>query len=299
MNAQRLPAPHLLLAVLVVAVWGTNFVVIKEALDELPPLLFAALRFTFAAFPLVFFIPRPKASWRNLAAYGILLGVGQFGIMFIAMRSDITPGLASLIIQVQVFFTIGLSMALAGERLRLSQGFAIALAAAGIALVLFKTDSETTVRGVVMVLVAAMGWASANLVAKRAGALNALSYVSWASIFAVPPLFLLTLMADGPTAIGAGIRDASLNAWLAVAWQSIGNTLFGYGAWSWLMARHPAATVSPLALLVPVFGFAASAFWLDESLPSWKLMASGLVILGLALNFIAPAIASRRTQAAA
>lgn len=299
MNAQRLPASHLLLAVLVVAVWGTNFVVIKEALDELPPLLFAALRFTFAAFPVVFFIPRPAASRRNLAAYGILLGVGQFGIMFIALRSDITPGLASLIIQVQVFFTIGLSMAFAGERLRVSQGLAIALAAAGIGLVLFKTDSETTVRGVGLVLVAAMGWASANIVAKRAGALNALAYVSWSSIFAAPPLFLLALIADGPTAISEGVRNASVEAWLAVAWQSVGNTLFGYGSWSWLMARHPAATVSPIALLVPVFGFAASAFWLGESLPGWKLAASGLVILGLALNFVAPAITSRRTKVAA
>ena len=65
-----LPLSHLLLALLVVAVWGINFVVIKTGLDHLPPLLFAALRFTFAFVPAVFFIPRPNVSWRNLIAYG-------------------------------------------------------------------------------------------------------------------------------------------------------------------------------------------------------------------------------------
>ena len=88
-----LPWRHALLALAVVAVWGTNFVVIKAALAHLPPLLLAALRFTLAFAPAALFVARPSLPWRTLAAYGVLIGAGQFGLLFVAMRADITPGL--------------------------------------------------------------------------------------------------------------------------------------------------------------------------------------------------------------
>ena len=119
-KSNQLPLSHLLLALAIVAVWGTNFVVIKLSLDAFPPFLFAALRFTFAFLPLAFFIPRPKVSWGNLCAYGLAIGVGQFGILFFALDGRISPGLASLVVQTQVFFTIGLAMFFAKERLRLA-----------------------------------------------------------------------------------------------------------------------------------------------------------------------------------
>jgi O-acetylserine/cysteine efflux transporter len=86
----------------------------------------------------------------------------------------------------------------------------------------------------------------------------------------------------------AGLERAGWGTWAAVLWQSAGNTLFGYGAWAWLLARYPAATVSPMALLVPVFGMGASALLLGEALPGWKLLAAGLVMGGLALNLLWP-----------
>ncbi len=84
------------------------------------------------------------------------------------------------------------------------------------------------------------------------------------------------------------MRQADLATWVAVAWQGWGNTLFGYAAWGWLLARHPAATIAPMALLVPVFGMGASALWLAEALPLWKLAAAALVMAGMALNLIWP-----------
>lgn len=280
-----------------VAVWGTNFSVIKVALDDLPPLFFAMLRFGFAFFPAVFFVRRPNVPWRRLAAYGVFIGAGQFGLLYIAMESDISPGLASLVVQMQVFFTIGLSMAFAGEGVRLYQALALSLAAAGIALIGFRTDGTTTVLGLALVLTAAFSWACGNMVGKRAGDVNMLAFVVWSSVFALPPLVLLSLIFDGPSEIEAGIQAAGPGTWLAVAWQSIGNTMFGYGVWGWLLSRHPAATITPMALLVPVFGLAAAALFLDEALPAWKVVAAGLVIAGLALNLLVPRITGAHTQA--
>jgi O-acetylserine/cysteine efflux transporter len=288
-----LPPRHFLLALAVVAIWGSNFVVIKIALAHLPPLLFAALRFALALLPAAFFVPRPAASWRNLAAYGVLIGVGQFGLLYLAMRSQISPGLASLVIQTQVFFTIFLAMRLTAERVRPLQWLALVLAAAGIAVIALHSDGSITLGGLGLTLVAALCWAGGNTVSRRAGQANMLGYVVWSSAFAVPPLLALSWIFEGSEAIVTGLRAADAATWGAVLWQSVGNTLFGYAAWAWLLARHPAATVSPMALLVPVFGMSASAWWLGESLPAWKIVAAALVIGGLALNLFGPRVMAR------
>ena len=281
-----------LLALAVMAVWGTNFVVIKVGLDALPPLLFAALRFTLAAVP-VLFLPRPKVTLRDLALYGGLIGVGQFGLMFLAIDGLIAPGLASLLVQVQVFFTIGLAMRGTGERLARVQWLALALAVAGVGVIVAHSGGATTVGGVLLVIVAALCWSLGNMVQRRAGRIDMLAFVVWSSLFAVPPLFILSAVFEGPQAIVTGIGTATLLTWAAVVWQAVGNTMFGYGAWGWLLARYPAGAVAPMTLLVPVFGMGAAAAILGEPLPGWKLAAAALIMAGLAVNFMGPRVMAR------
>jgi O-acetylserine/cysteine efflux transporter len=290
-SGAALPARHLLLALAVVAVWGSNFVVIKAALAHFPPLWLAFLRFALAALPLLL-LPRPAAPWRVIAGYGLLIGVGQFGLLFIAMRADITPGLASLIVQSQVFFTLLLVWALHGQRLRVLQLAALALAAAGIAWIGLRLDTAATPLGLALVLAAGLSWACANLVGQRAGRVDMLAFMVWSSAFAAPVLGGLAWVFEGGDALLAGAGSAGIAGWSAVAWQAVGNTLFGYGVWGWLLARHAAAQIVPMALLVPVFGMGCSALWLGESLPGWKLLGAGLVMAGLLLNTWA---ARRRT----
>ncbi len=297
MTRAPLPPLHLLLALVVVAVWGTNFVVIKWGLADFPPLTFAALRFTFAVLPAIFFLKRPAVPWWNLALYGVLIGVGQFGMLYIAMTRMISPGLASLVVQVQVFFTIGLAMVIAGERVKGFQIAALLLAASGLGWLMIHTNGEVTPLGLGLVLVAAMSWAGGNTTSRAAGPVNMLSYVVWASVFSAPPLFALALMFEGWPAMSASIVHADPSAWAAVLWQSVGNTIFGYSIWGWLLARHPAATIAPLSLLVPVFGMGASAILLHEPLSSWKLTAAVLVLGGLAINTLWPRLMQRRAAA--
>ncbi|MDG5978437.1 hypothetical protein H010_24512 [Hydrogenophaga taeniospiralis CCUG 15921] len=289
-----MPFSHLLLALAVVFVWGTNFVVIRWGLDGLPPFLFATLRFTFSALPWLLFVPRPTAPWRKMAAFGVLLGVGQFGLLFLAMRSSISPGLASLVVQVQVFFTIGLSLLLMREHVRGFQIAGLLLALAGLGVIALNLDAAVvTWLGLALVLSAAFFWACANLVIKSLGPVNMLHFMVWSSVFAVPPLFALSWLLEGPQLMQSAVVQASPLVWASVLWQALGNTLFGYGLWNWLLARHPAATVTPLALLVPVFGMGASALSLGESLPGWKLGAAALVLSGLAVIVLWPRLRAR------
>jgi len=282
------PLSHLLLALAVVAVWGTNFVVIKAGLSELPPLLFATLRFFFSALPWLLFIRRPAVAWRYLVGYGVLMGF-MFGLLFLALRADLAPGLASLLMQSQVFMTLLLVAWLQHERMPRLQFAGLALATTGFALIAWQsfhqTHSDVTPLGLGLALAGAFCWASANVISRSIGKVDMLGFMVWSSVFAVPPLLALSLLAEGAEGLAA-MNRMSTTVWAAVAWQALGNTLFGFGAWGWLLARHPAATITPMALLIPVFGMGSSALILGEPLQAWKLGAALLVMSGLAVNVL-------------
>jgi O-acetylserine/cysteine efflux transporter len=281
----------LLLALAIVAVWGTNFVVIKNCLASFPPFYFAALRYIFVLLPLVIFMPRPKVALGNLCIYGLATGVGQFGVMYYAVNSQISPGLASLVVQTQVFFTIGFAMLFAKEGLKRYQAVAVGIALLGLVIIALHTDSTTTFLGLALVVFAGLSWGIANTVSRQAGSINMLSYVVWASAFSIPPLLLIALIFEGGVVhLWDVTLAAPLGAWVGVLWQSWANTVFGYAAWGWLLSKHPAALVAPAPLLVPIFGMGASAFFLGEALPPWKVEAASLVIAGLIINLFWPSL---------
>ena len=301
MTQTGLTLRHFLLALAVVAIWGSNFAIIRIGLNHLPPLLFAALRFSLVFLPAALFLKRPNVPLAKLAGYGVLIGAGQFGLLFLAMKGHITPGIASLVVQMQVFFTIGLSMLISRERVAPVQLVSLLLAAAGLAIILVMGGGSATPLGLGLVLLAALSWAGGNIVGRMPPGVNMLAFIVWSSVFAVPPLFVMSLLIEGWPAMAAGVRNADAATWAAVAWQSVGNSLFGYSAWAWLLTRYPTATVAPMALLVPVFGMGASALFLREGLPAWKLAAAALVLAGLALNLLWPRfralLARSQTQA--
>lgn len=278
---------HQFQALLVTTIWGTNFVFIHIGLQELPPFTFATLRFALVAFPLILFLPKPNIEWKYLIAFGVFIGFGQFGFLFWAMQDNITPGLASLVVQTQVFFTIFLATWLFSESIKVIQLFALVISFAGLALIGFYTDGETTILGLFMVLIAAFSWACGNMTVKKVGKVDLIAFLAWSSIFSVPPLLAMALWLEGSDLMISSISQASLKAWGVVIWQTVGNTLIGYGLWNSLLHRYPAASIAPWALLVPVFGMSASALFLDEILPWWKILAAALIMSGLIINLFA------------
>jgi O-acetylserine/cysteine efflux transporter len=291
-----LPLSHLLMGLVVTAVWGTNFVIIKFGLHYFPPLMFAFLRFTLVFLPAALFIKRPDVPWWKLAAYGLLIGGGQFGLLFLAMKGHISPGLASLLMQSQAFITIALSIIISSEKVRNYQWVATAIAACGVVLIVAKGGGEVTPLGLGLVLGASTSWALGNMIAKGLPGTGMLGFIVWSSLFAIPPLFALTMVIDGPGALVTAVTHADATGWAALLWQSVGNSLFGYAAWNWLLGRHPTATIAPLSLLIPVFGIGAAVVILGEPLPSWKLGAALFILAGLGLNLFWPRIGSGLAQ---
>jgi O-acetylserine/cysteine efflux transporter len=277
-----------LLLLMVTFIWGSNFVVIKFGLQGFDPLLLALLRFAMAAFPLIFLLPRPKLHLGWLVLNGIVMGSGQFGLLFMALQNGITPGLASLLMQLQVFITIVLSAAIFSERLSSRQIIGLLTAGAGLVLVGWHIDADLSLRGLALTLAATSFWAVSNLLTKHVAKqsaikINMLSFIVWSSLFAVPPLAAMVYVVVGPELALSQLHSATWTAWAAALWQAVGNTLVGFGLWSVLLAKYPASVVTPWALLVPVFGMASSALFFAERFPAWKFLVFILVIGGIAL----------------
>ena len=274
----------ILIAIGVVSIWGFNFVVIKIGLQDLPPILFTALRFCFAALPLVFFVKRPDASWRLVAAYGIFQFALQFTFLFCGIALGLPAGLASLVIQLQAFFTIAMAVLLLGERAQLVQVAGALVALCGMGLVAIHLQGQATVLGFVLVVLGAVCWALANIVTKKIGKVDVFALVVWGSLMAAPPLLLASFAIEGAGAWQLAYERFTFKSLFTVLFQSYPNTLLCFALWSMLMRKYAAATVAPFALLVPVAGMGSAALFLGEPLQWWKLAAGLLVLAGLALN---------------
>lgn len=279
---------HMSLALLVAAIWGIAFTVIRLGLDVLPPFLLTALRFIFAAFPLLFFLRPPNAAWQVVVAYGVMQGAIMFGIIFYAISIGMPAGLASLVVQCQVFFTIGLAVLFDGERPRQHQYLAALIAAAGIVVIAFaKTGGQSVpLIPLMLTLLAALAWGAANIISRRAKSADPVSFIVWSSV-AAPPVLLLAGVFLEPGAvtmlIELGADDLWTVAWVTVA-LSIPTTVIAFAIWVWLLRTYYAAVVMPFALLVPIFGFGGAAIFLGEK---WSLgigVGAVLVLLGLAFN---------------
>jgi O-acetylserine/cysteine efflux transporter len=282
-----------LLVLAIVIVWGVNFVAIRWGVDEVPPLLLTALRYVVAALPAIFFIKRPKVALAILVGYGLAVGVGQFGLLFAAIKFGMPAGLASLVIQLQAFFTIALAVLFLGERPNGAQLFGALIAFLGIGVIAVERLGGAALWPFLMTIGAAACWGVANLLTKKAGKIDMLAFVVWSSLVPPIPLYLLSLLFEGPGAIPLALSQITIfgiGSLLFIGWIS---TVFGYGAWSVLLGRYPASTVAPFTLLVPIAGIGSAALLLGERITGLELIGSVLVFLGLLLNVFGPRLFRR------
>jgi len=283
-----MPLRDTLLALSIVAIWGLNFVAIKVGVSEVPPLLLAALRFFLAAVPAVFFIRRPMVPLRFILGFGLVLGVAKFGIQFVAVRLGMPAGLTSLVLQVQVFLTIALAFVLLGERPNAWQLAGAATALAGLGLITWERLQGAAVIPFLLVLASALAWAFANIIMKKAGQVDMLSFVVWTSLVPPLPLLALSLVLEGPDAVLSAVANPSWIAIGSLAFLVYPTTVLGYAVWGNLLSRYPAATVTPFALLIPVIAILSTGLILGESVSGLVLAGGALILGGVALNVFAP-----------
>jgi O-acetylserine/cysteine efflux transporter len=282
----------LVLALTVVVIWGLNFIAIKWSVAEISPFMLTALRYIGCAIPAIFFVRRPKVSLRLLMAYGLSVGVLQFGFLFFAMREGMPAGLASLIMQMQAFFTMALAVMLLGDRPAWVQWTGAGAALVGLAVIAGEHIGGAVLMPLLLTVAGAFFWAVSNIVTKRAGKIDMLGFVIWGALVPPLPMLALALMFDGPAAF-TGLLNLSHLAIGSVLFIAYASTLVGYCCWAYLLGRHPASLIAPFTLMVPIIGMIAAYFILGEGVTGFEIVGSALIFLGLLFNVFGPHLLSR------
>ena len=292
MKSNALTGRDLIAALVVVVVWGVNFVVMKFALRDFSPLQLGAARYVFAVLPLILLIKPPRIARKWVLLYGLFQGVGQFGILFFALQVSMTAALASVLLQTQVFFTALFGFVLLHERASRPLQAGMVLAALGLGCFALNymfpglgASHATTLAGFALTLCAAAMWAMSNIVARRVQQLHndysPVAFVVWSSSVAIVPFMALSLAFDAPD-IRWQWLDARWSSWLAVAYLGWVATVLGYSLWTGLLKRHPANKVAPFSLGVPIVGLTAGMLILGEVITPWQWAGIALVVAALA-----------------
>ena len=263
--------------------WGLNFVAIDIGLhadgQEVPPLLFVALRFVLVVFPLIFFIRKPDVGWKAIIGVGLFMSAGQFGLLYLALALGMPAGLASLVLQAQVLLTVLLAAGFLGERPSRRQLAGVVLGVAGLAVVAVGRSAVAPLLPLIIVLGAALSWAAGNVIARKAKAASGLGLVVWSGAVVPLPLAGLSLLVDGPGAVFGTLANLQLPTILSALYTAAFGSLVGYGIWNRLLASHPSSAVVPFTLLVPVVGMTAAWLVLGE-VPTLPELAGGFLLLG-------------------
>lgn len=275
---------HILLAILVAALWGFNFIAVKTGLSEMPPFLYCAARFVVACLPLLWLVKKPEVSWAIIIGIGVSQGIVKFGFMFLGLHLGMSAGLASLVLQSQAFFTIVLSMLFLSDKIHTNQIIGMLIAFCGIALIGVTLQEGGTLTGFLLILAAALSWAYCNILVKLAGNVNMFSLVVWSSLIPPIPMFLLSLLFEGTEALPQMLSHMTLLGWGCLLFTACGSTWIGSSLWGILLRNYSPSLVAPYSLLIPIFGISFGHVFLDEHFTPITYAACALVFFGLLVN---------------
>ncbi|WP_280191364.1 EamA family transporter [Delftia sp. PS-11] len=289
-------APHLsrgdwARALLVIVIWGTNFVAMKFGLQTLSPMLLSALRFVAASLPFLLFVRPPRSvGWRYLAAYGVVQGVGQFGLLFLGLKLGMPAGMASVVLQTQAFVTLLLAAFFLNEPARLWHWLGLVVSLCGL-MAIGSAHGEgsdaMTLAGFLLTVGSACMWAVSNLItryAARSGPYEPFAFIVWSSVFPIAPLLALAVWTDGVDTVVRQLQGIDLTAIAAILYLALLATLLGYGLWTRLLQRYSAGTVAPLSLMVPVVGLLSAMLLLGERPTPMQWLGTLAVLAGMCIN---------------
>ncbi|GGF53742.1 membrane protein [Marmoricola endophyticus] len=265
-------------ATLVAVIWGFNFVVIDWGMAGIPPLLFLAVRFVVVVVPAVFLVPRPAASWRVVAAVGAFMSLGQFSLLYLSIAAGMPPGLAGLVLQAQVVFTVVIAAGALREVPTRHQVVGILIGATGLLVVALGRGGQTPGIALLLCLAAALSWGVGNTVSRASGVAGGLSLTVWSALVVPVPALALSLVVDGPGGVLDGARAFGWHAALGTAYTALLASLVGYGIFNTLLSRNPPSAVVPWVLLVPPVSITSAWLALGD-VPTPAELGGGAVML--------------------
>ncbi len=282
----RLKPLHIAASLLIAAIWGLNFTVIRFGLDEFTPFAFAGWRFVLGALP-VFVLPRPAISWKALAGTGLFLFAGQFVFLFFAMEAGLPPGLSSVLVQLQGPLTVVLAAIVLREHATRGQWVGLSIALVGVVLIANSVDGAGNLIAIGLALMSALTWAIGNLFFRSARGVSMFAVTAWACVLPPLPLALVALIAEGPDHLLAPILAPTWKGWFSLLYTVVPVMWLGYLIWGTLLRTYPAAKVGPISLLVPCVALGFAGWLVGEPLGGLRLVGVIVVLGGVALGLFA------------
>lgn len=274
---------HIFLAIVVAILYGLNYVAIPIGLEKIPPLYLSFIRLFLVSLLVVFYYKKPKVPFRLIVLYGLPMLAMQFSFIFTAINAGLSPTLAPILLQTQVFFTALFALVYLKEKLSKWQISGGLIAFAGIALVSIDSKGESSLLGIILILAAAISWALGNTVCKKIKQVD-MSLVVWSCLIAWPPVLLVSLVFEGPHAIVEAFAYFSVSSIFSIIYLTYGSLLLGLWIWNRLISLYPLATVAPFTLLVPIFGSISSSLVFSIPFHLLQIIASLLVVGGLCVD---------------
>ena len=268
----------------VMALWGLNFSVIKLGVNNINPLILTALRFTFAIFPLVFFVKKPDVKWRYLITYGLTFGVGVWGLATLSIDFGLSAGMASLLLNMSIVSSLFAGWLILGERITYLKLAGSCVALFGLMIIIISHGGTTTWQGLIVILVAACFWSVNGIIIKKAGTNTVFAFNIWAMLFAPVPLLLIAWSVYGYDEIMLSITDFNKYAVISILFQAYPTTLLGYWFWNKFIIKYTLSGVAPFTLMVPVFGLLGGNLFYDEAVTISQVIAATLILMGLFLS---------------
>lgn len=272
-----------LLAITVMVIWGFNFSMIKMGVTTVNPLLATAVRFALAVIPAIFFIARPPVAWRYLVSYGVVFGIGVWGMASWSITAGLSSGISSLLLSTDVLIGMIVGICVFKEHVSYRQWAGAVLAMGTLAMLILAAKGNVTVNGVVLIMIAACSWTLMCVIVKAARTTQAFAFSVWGMLFAPIPLVVFAVLLQGDQVLWQTLRLWNWQTTVAVAFQAYPTTLFGYWVWNRILIKYPLSTTAPLTLLAPIFALLSGYFLYDETLSPVQMISSVLFLLGIGL----------------
>lgn len=271
----------ILVAVAMNVMWGLNLIAVKMGVDLIEPLTAAWLRQVMVMLICLPALRIIEGKMRELVLLGALAGGAFYIIVNISMAVSTNVSALAIAGQLGAPFSLILAIIFLGERVHKYRIAGMALAFAGVAMIVFDPNAVNEHLGLALTAVASFIWACCSLIQRRLVGVPVLTIYAWVGLVGTVVLLPIALIAE-PQAM-ASIQDLPLSSLGWVLFSALGSTVIGQGAMSILLQRHPVSAVVPLTLPTPVISVIAAAYWFGTPLTPIMIAGGGVVLAGVAI----------------
>lgn len=286
---------HIVLAVFMAILWGFGFVTSKYAADNMPPLFFLALRFVAVSLILIWFVKIPYGYFKPVLLFAVTMGVGHFGLFYIALQLGVEASTAAIIWQTQIPITVFLAAVILNDRPGFLAIFGIAISFGGVFLLVGEPRHLGNISALGIMLASSAMWAIANIQAKKLTDIEPLTLNAWMSVFSAIVLLVCSIFIESNQLKMYLVADWRLQG--SLIYQVVGSTILAYWIWYFLLRRYPVSQITGFMLLVPFFGFLSGIFALGDII-SWTTALGGIItLIGVAMIILPKQFRSKRMVA--